>query len=49
MTRLQTIPTRQKKSSARDVLFALLVATAAVISVTSLRMAIDAATLLAQR
>lgn len=49
MTRLQTIATRQKKSFARDVLFAVLVATAAVISIASLRVAIDAATLLAQR
>jgi len=49
MTRLQTIATRQKKSFARDVLFALLVATAAVISVASLRVAIDAATLLARQ
>jgi hypothetical protein len=49
MTRLQTIATRQKKSFARDVVFAVLVATAAVVSITSVRMAIDAATLLAQR
>ena len=49
MTRLETIATRQKKSFARDLMFAVLVASAAVISIASLRMAIDAATLLAQR
>ena len=39
----------EEERIARDVLFAVLVATAAVISIASLRVAIDAATLLAQR
>lgn len=43
MNRLDTIATRQRKSFARDVVFAALVALAAVVSVTSIATAADAA------
>ncbi len=43
LNRLDTIATRQKKSFARDVVFAALVALAAVVSVTSIATAADAA------
>ena len=49
MTRLEGIAIRQKKTFTRDMLFAVLVATAALIGVASLGTAIDAATLLVQR
>jgi hypothetical protein len=41
-TRLATIATRQRSSRARDVMFALLVTLAAVVSVSSVAQAADA-------
>jgi len=46
--RLQTIATRQRKSFARDLLFTALVALAAVVSVTSVGAAAEAANNTAQ-
>jgi hypothetical protein len=50
-TRLETIATRQQKSFVRDVVFAALVALAAVVSVSSIGTAVNAAstTQIAQR
>src|SRR5262249_16676913 len=43
MNRLDTIATRQKKSFSRDILFACFVALAAIVSVTTVSTAVDAA------
>lgn len=48
-TRLETIATRQKKSFVFDVVFATIVALAAVVSVASVSTAIQASTQVAQR
>jgi hypothetical protein len=47
-TRLQTIATRQQKSFVRDIMFAALVALAAVVSVSSVGTAVHAAASTAQ-
>jgi hypothetical protein len=43
-SRLDTIATRQKKSFARDLVFAALIALAAIVAVTSIATAAEAAT-----
>lgn len=49
MTHLNAIETRQRKSAARDLLFAAFVALAAVISVSTVTTAIAASSAVAQR
>jgi hypothetical protein len=48
-TRLESIATRQKKSFARDVLFATFLALAALVSIASVQTAVSASTQVAQR
>jgi len=49
MSHLQNIATRQRKSLVRDVLFATLVALAAIVSVSTVSQAVHASSIVAHR